>query len=173
MKLHCLLLVACCVALAAQSPRDTPPSATIDSGTLQGAKFGPAPNEIMFLGIPYAAPPTGELRWKPPQSVAKWQGTRKADAYGAACPQKDPSVSPGFVKGFMAFQPYYSFHTDEDCLFLNVWTTNLPGDHPSERLPVLVWIHGGGNLDGASQGPYQPMGAALARKGVVVVSMTK
>jgi para-nitrobenzyl esterase len=71
----------------------------------------------------------------------------------------------------VAFQPYYSFHIDEDCLFLNVWTTNLPGDHPSEKLPVMVWIHGGGNLNGASQGPWQPIGAALARKGVVVVSI--
>ena len=171
MRLHFLLLVACCVAFAAQSPRDTPPSATIDSGTLQGAKFGPAPNEVMFLGIPYAAPPTGERRWKPPQPVGKWEDVRNADTYGAACPQKDRSISPGFVKGFMAFQPYYSFYTDEDCLFLNVWTTNLPGHHSSEKFPVMVWIHGGSNLDGASQGPYQPMGPALARKRVVVVSI--
>jgi len=125
----------------------------------------------MFLGIPFAAPPTGERRWKPPQPVEKWEGVRKADAYGAACPQKDQSISPDFAKGFIAFQPYYSFHTDEDCLFLNVWTTNLPGDHPSDKLPVMVWIHGGGNLDGASQGPWQPMGPALTRKGVVVVSI--
>ena len=169
MRLHFLLLVACCVAFAAaESPADTPPSATIDSGTLQGAKFGPAPSEVMFLGIPYAAPPTGERRWKSPQPVEKWQDVRKADTYGAACPQKDRSISPGFVKGFMAFQPYYSFYTDEDCLFRNVWTTNLPGHHSSEKFPVMVWIHGGSNLDGASQGPYQPMGPALARKRVVV-----
>jgi len=63
MILHLLLLVACCVAFAAaQSPRDTPPSATIDSGTLNGATFGAARNEVMFLGIPYAAPPAGERR---------------------------------------------------------------------------------------------------------------
>src|SRR5579862_4896315 len=88
MKRHLILLIACRVALAAAQPLgDTRPSATIDSGTLQGANFGAAPNEVMFLGIPYAAPPTGDRRWKPPQPVEKWQGVRKADAYGAACPQ--------------------------------------------------------------------------------------
>lgn len=117
MRLHLLLIFACCIAsAAAQPPGDTQPIVTIDSGTLQGAKFGGAPDEAMFLGIPYAAPPTGERRWKPPQAVKKWDSVRKADAYGAACPQEDPAVSSAYLKEFVAFQPYYSFHTDEDCL---------------------------------------------------------
>jgi para-nitrobenzyl esterase len=123
----------------------------------------------MFLGIPYAAPPTGELRWKPPQPVQQWQGIRKADAYGAACPQAvDPSWN-GNVKEMQVFEPYYSLHTGEDCLFLNVWTTNLPAVGRNAKLPVMVWIHGGGNVDGSSQ--VVPMGPVLARKGVVVVSL--
>ena len=66
------------------------------------------------------------------------------------------------------FEPYYTYHTDEDCLYLNVWTTNMPGDRPAEKLPVMVWIHGGGSM-GASH--FWPMGPTLARKGVVLVSM--
>src|SRR5581483_7043281 len=171
MKPHLLLLVACCVAFAAaQSPADTRLSATIDSGTLQGAYFGPAPNEVMFLGIPYALPPIGQRRWKPPQSVEKWDGVRKADAYGSACPQaKEPNWN-GYEKEMQTFEPYYSFHIDEDCLYLNVWTTNLPATgRTGAKLPVMVWIHGGGNYDGASQ--VTPMGPLLARKGVVLVSL--
>jgi para-nitrobenzyl esterase len=127
MKRHLPLLVACSVAsAAAQSSGVTRPSATIDSGALQGANFGATPNEAMFLGIPYAAPPTGDRRWKPPQPVEKWQGVCKTDAYGSACPQ---SVEPnwnGYEKEMQTFEPYYSFHMDEGCLYLNVWTKNLP-----------------------------------------------
>jgi para-nitrobenzyl esterase len=170
MKLHLLLLVACSVALAAQSPGDARPSAIIDSGTLQGANFGEAPNEVMFLGIPYAAPPTGERRWRPPQPIEKWRGIRKADAYGAACPQAVEPNWNGYEKEMQTFEPYYSFRMDEDCLYLNVWTTNLPGaGRLASKIPVMVWIHGGGNNDGASQ--VTPMGPVLARKGVVVVSL--
>jgi para-nitrobenzyl esterase len=138
MKLH-LLLVACYVALAAaRSPGDTRPSANIDSGTLQGANFGAAPNEVMFLGIPYAAPPTGERRWRPPQPIEKWRGIRRADAYGAACPQAVEPNWNGYEKEMQTFEPYYSFHMDEDCLYLNVWTTNLPGaGRIAAKLPVM------------------------------------
>src|ERR1700727_661138 len=171
MKLHFLLLGAGFVASAtAQSPLETRPTATIDAGTLQGANFSPAPNEVMFLGIPYATPPAGELRWKPPQPLEKWHGTRKADTYGAACPQAVEPNWNGYEKEMQTFEPYYSFHMDEDCLYLNVWTTNLPGAGPiAAKFPVMFWIHGGGNNDGASQ--ITPMGPLLARKGVVVVSL--
>jgi para-nitrobenzyl esterase len=73
------------------------------------------------------------------------------------------------VEEVKAFEPYYSYRADEDCLYLNVWTTNLPGNRPGAKLPVMFWIHGGGNIAGASQ--VVPMGPALARKGVVVVSI--
>ena len=153
-----------------RSQIDSRPVVTIDSGVLEGGHFGAAPDEVMFLGIPFAAPPTGERRWKPPQPVEKWPGIRRANSYGAACPQQVPA---GWMEAYtkemnQTFEPYYTYHTDEDCLYLNVWTTNMPGDRPAERLPVMVWIHGGGSM-GASH--FWPMGPTLVRKGVVLVSM--
>ena len=67
-----------------------------------------------------------------------------------------------------SFEPYFTYRTDEDCLYLNVFTTNLPADHPAAKLPVMFWIHGGGNVSGASQ--VDAMGPTLARKGVILVS---
>ncbi len=131
---------------------DPPPTVKLESGVLRGGQFGSAANEIAFLGIPYAAPPTGDLRWKPPQPLAKWKGTRDATGFGAACLQ---AAAPGAA----------NFKMSEDCLYLNVWTTEFSS---GAKLPVMVWIHGGGNYEGRGQDP--PLGAALARMGVVVVS---
>jgi len=160
-----LPLLLCCVNFApAQS------LVTIDSGTIEGASFGSAPDEIMFLGIPYAAPPTGDLRWKPPQPLARWRGTRMANAFGAACPQPEYPDDKAYQKELAeTFQPYFTQHTAEDCLYLNVFTTNLPGNNGAKKFPVMVWIHGGGNIGGSSQAV--PMGPALARQGVVLVTI--
>jgi para-nitrobenzyl esterase len=138
---------------------------------LKGVPFGSVKDKVMFLGIPYAAPPVGERRWKPPQPAEKWQGARKANSYGAACPQAADPDEEAYTKELaQTFEPYYTYHTDEDCLFLNVWTTNLPANHPAAgKLPVMFWIHGGGNIDGASQ--VNAIGPALAQKGVLVVSV--
>jgi para-nitrobenzyl esterase len=150
---------------------DTPPLVTIDSGTLEGAHFGPAADEVMFLGIPFAAPPTGALRWKAPQPVEKWQGARKATSFGPACPQKDDPVLDAAVKGLQSVEPYFTYRRDEDCLYLNVWTTNLSGTHgDAGKLPVMFWIHGGGEVTGTGQLPPL-LGPTLARKGVVLVSI--
>jgi para-nitrobenzyl esterase len=130
-----------------------PPTVTLDAGRLQGIPFGPASNEVAFLGVPYAAPPIGELRWKPPHSVRKWNGTRQAATFGSSCPQLPAAWLP-------------DLGWNEDCLYLNVWTTRLS---PSARQPVIVWLHGGGNKAGRSQ--YTPLGPALSRRGVVVVSI--
>ncbi|MFI5097203.1 MAG: carboxylesterase/lipase family protein [Candidatus Acidiferrales bacterium] len=162
------VIVFCCASFApAQSQIDSRPVVTIDSGTLEGAHFGGAPDEVMFLGIPYAAPPTGERRWKTPQPVEKWQGVRKANAYGAACPEPaDPHQDEITKEMVQTIDPYYTYRQDEDCLYLNVWTTNLPGDHPrGTKLPVMVWIHGSGQT-----AQTLPAGPPLARKGVVLVS---
>jgi len=108
----------------------------------------------IYRGIPYAAPPVGDLRWRPPQPAPKWDGVRAADQFGRACVQTNPAI---------ANLPAPS----EDCLYLNVWT---PAKRADEKLPVLVWIHGGGFVAGA---PAEKLyhGEWLAKKGVVVVSI--
>ncbi len=113
-----------------------------------------------YLGIPFAAPPVGELRWKPPQPVAPWQGVRAADRFSPACMQRAQNPNSGsWNRGLI--------NTSEDCLYLNVWT---PAASASERLPVLVWIYGGGGVSGSTAEPIYD-GNAIAKKGVVVVSM--
>ena len=172
LRLWLFLLVLCCVSSApVQSQVDNHPLATVDSGTLEGAHFGVVLDEVMFLGIPYAAPPTGNLRWKPPQPVEKWQGIRRANSYGPICPQKEDPHTEAFMKEMVqTFEPYFAYRMDEDCLYLNVWTTSFPAEHSvSRKLPVMLWIHGGGNVTGAAQ--QTPMGPTLARKGVVLVSI--
>ena len=110
-----------------------------------------------FKGIPFAAPPVGALRWKAPQPAAAWTGVRKATEYGARCMQA----------------PIYSdmiFHDSgpsEDCLYLNLW---MPAAPVQPRLPVMVWIYGGGFAAGATSEPRQDAGN-LSKKGVLVVSM--
>ncbi|MGH9615411.1 MAG: carboxylesterase/lipase family protein [Acidobacteriaceae bacterium] len=135
------------------------PRARIDSGKIEGAWLASAPRVAAFLGIPYAAQPVGNLRWKAPQLPPPWPGIRKTTKYGPACPQ---APSP-WLPEMLGIQ---KMATDEACLYLNVWTPNL---HGSSRLPVMVWVHGGGNVEGAANWP--PLGATLARKGVVVVSL--
>ena len=108
-----------------------------------------------YRGIPFAASPTGNLRWRPPQAVIPWQGVLAADHYSSACMQVQPS---SFNPGLM--------NRSEDCLYLNVWT---PAGSAGEHLPVLVWIYGGGGTAGSTGEPIYD-GNALAKKGVVVVS---
>lgn len=110
-----------------------------------------------FKGIPYAAPPVGPLRWKPPQPVIPWKGVRQATGYGARCVQTH-------VYEDMVFpDPGPS----EDCLYLNLW---MPEARLKAPLPVMVWIYGGGYHAGATSEPRQD-GGNLCKKGVLVVSM--
>ena len=120
-------------------------------GAVQGMTVGTV-NE--FLGVPYAAPPTGNLRWRPPQPPAPWQGIRDATQFAPSCPQPP---SP--------FAPHGTF--SEDCLYLNVYTPTLPGGDGNRR-PVLVWIHGGGLTE---EGSSNYDGAKLAADGAVVVTI--
>ena len=128
------------------------PTATVEAGIVKGIHFGPGQTGVAFLGVPYAAPPVGDLRWKPPQPVRPWVGVRTATTFGAACPQ----LPAGWL-------PYIGWK--EDCLYLNVWTTHL---FAGRKLPVIVYFHGGSNRTGYSQ--LNPLGPALSRLGVVVVS---
>src|SRR5579883_2223440 len=119
--------------------------------TTDGAVLGLRENGVTkFLGIPYAKPPVGALRWMPPQPVAKWAGVRRAYRFGPTCAQVT-------TLGPFAGPP----NSNEDCLYLNVFT----GDMKAKR-PVLVWIHGGGYFDGASN-DYDP--AKLVTRGKLVV----
>jgi len=163
------VFVFCYVSLVpAQAQTDSGLLVTIDSGVIEGVPFGSAKDEVMFLGIPYAAPPIGERRWKPPQPLAKWQGTRKANSYGAACPEpEDPRQDETSKEMVQTVDPYYTYRQDEDCLYLNLWTTNLPEDHAGGRkLPVMFWIHGS-----SQTAQSLPAGPPLARRGVVLVSV--
>jgi para-nitrobenzyl esterase len=111
----------------------------------------------VFAGIPYAAPPVGELRWRPPQEVTPWTQGRDSTSFGPSCPQPRQKI--------LAVDETAKY--SEDCLYLNVWTT---AREAGERLPVMVWIHGGAfNFGAGSQPEYN--GANLARKGVVVVTI--
>jgi para-nitrobenzyl esterase len=127
------------------------PKVSLETGVLEGTYFG-SENEVAFLGVPYAAPPVGELRWKPPQPVSKWVGTRQAKKFGPAAPQLPAGWLPQVA-------------WNEDCLYLNIWTAQFS---PNARLPVIVFFHGGGNDVGYSQST--PLGPPLSRLGVVVVS---
>jgi para-nitrobenzyl esterase len=113
-----------------------------------------------YRGIPFAAPPVGNRRWRPPQPVIPWQGVRAADQFSAACMQGGPGWTAEQI-----FDPGLR-NRSEDCLYLNVWT---PAASAGERLPVLVWIHAGAGIMGSAARPLYD-GAALAKKGVVVVS---
>jgi para-nitrobenzyl esterase len=128
------------------------PTVKLELGVLEGTRLGPREEITAFLGVPYAAPPIGGLRWKPPRPVSPWLGTRKAGAFGASCPQRP--------QGWLPDLPW-----NEDCLYLNVWTPRLS---PDAALPVIVWFHGGGNKAGRSE--QTVLGPALSRLGVVVVS---
>jgi len=123
----------------------------IESGLIQGTDED---GLSVYRGIPYAAPPIGDLRWRAPRPAPKWEGVREAIEFGKACIQSNPAI---------ANLPAPS----EDCLYLNVWT---PAKSVKERLPVMVWIHGGGFVAGATAEQLYH-GEHLAKKGVVVVSM--
>lgn len=136
----------------------TSPVAHTPSGDLRGRREGPA---NVFRGVPYAAAPVGELRWKAPQSFPAWKGVREAAEFGLSAPQAGPADVADIVSIGGAPEP-----TGEDCLTLNVWTpieTAAPA-------PVMVWLHGGSNRMGAGSLPFYD-GAALARDGVVLVSV--
>jgi para-nitrobenzyl esterase len=145
-------------ALLMSLPVLAAPVAVTDSGRVAGSRDGAVD---AYLGIPFAAPPVGANRWRAPQPAARWTGTRDATRFGHSCWQ---SVSP---QGFGPWSHEYVVQGDisEDCLFLNVWT---PGK--AKRLPVLVWIHGGGFKSGSGAIPIYA-GRSLAADGVVVVTV--
>lgn len=126
---------------------EKPESVLTEYGLVQGAAEA---DLTVYRGIPFAAPPVGELRWKAPQPAEKWEGVRQTIEFAS-----DP------------FQGDGNGNVSEDCLYLNVWT---PAKSANERVPVLVWIYGGGFAFGSTSTPVHN-GEHLARKGVVLVSI--
>ena len=125
----------------------------VEGGLLQGTPEG---GLTVYRGIPFAAPPIGDLRWSAPQPAAKWHGVREAAKFAPSCVQGRGPAPAG-----------QGPEMSEDCLYLNVWT---PAKSPRDRIPVLVWIYGGGFNAGATSDPNYS-GEKLAQKGVVLVSI--
>jgi len=163
-------LVVCIMACSQPAPTG-PPTVAANGENLAGAYVGEGSTEAVFLGIPYAAPPVGDLRWKPPAPITPREGVQPATEFAPACVQgtNENSFLSHIAKtlGQDPMQVPVLSSVSEDCLYLNVWTPNLGSEDPA---PVMVWIHGGANVAGsASEVMYD--GANLARQGVVVVTI--
>lgn len=139
---------------AAQSPA-TSPRTTIDGGAIEGVLTPAGTNA--FLGIPYAAPPVRDLRWRDPQPVAPWKGVYHADRYGPQCMQPQRGITTNQYSG--------AEQTSENCLFLNVWAK--PG---ARKAPVIVFLHGGGFFIGSGSMPLYG-GDGVAQHGAVFVNL--
>jgi para-nitrobenzyl esterase len=155
-----LLLAAALLAAACSttSQSSDPTVAQVESGQLKGVE---KEGIVSFKGVPYAAAPVGDLRWRAPRPAAKWQGVRDASAYGPICMQKMPNPDNGIGQ----------YPASEDCLSLNIFTQTM-----TERMgrnakrPVMLWIHGGGFVNGSGSAELYD-GSQLAKRGVVVVTI--
>ena len=153
-----LVLLASAACFSGTAVAEERPQARIDAGLLVGTSED---DIAVYRGIPYAAPPVGALRWRPPRAAEPWTGVRDAASFGHACPQR---------KGM--YPPWVDAHLDEigideDCLTLNVWT---PAGRAGEALPVMFYIHGGNFQFGVASMPMYD-GRILAAAGVVVVTI--
>ena len=150
MKKNLLSIAAAIAALLLAggcSGGNEPGLVRVEGGWIQGEVLE---DMTVYKGVPFAAPPVGDLRWKAPQPVIPWEGVRQAKDY-AACPMQSGNNPYGY---------------SEDCLYLNIWT---PAKSPKDKLPVMVWIYGGGFAGGATADPVTD-GSELARKGVIMIS---
>jgi para-nitrobenzyl esterase len=158
--------IAICLLSTAASTIAQAPQIRTDRGTVSGflqPAAGSNRKVATFEGIPYAAPPLAALRWRPPQPAPRWKGILYANHFSPSCMQTIRGEHLPWTREFMAQNP-----TSEDCLYLNVWT---PAPiHASAKRPVLVWIHGGGLIEGAAAPPIYG-GTSLAARGIVFVSV--
>lgn len=132
------------------------------TGGLVSGTLSKTSDVVAFKGIPFAAPPVGELRWKAPQPVRPWAGVKKCDAFGPSPMQAKPVPFMVYTSEFLIPEQPIS----EDCLYLNVWTKA----HAGAKKPVFVWIYGGGFSSGGAAVPIYD-GEALAKKGIIFVSV--
>jgi para-nitrobenzyl esterase len=150
------LLIAICAkwsfAQNAVTEQASVPEVKTVSGIVRGVTEG---DVTSFKGIPFAAPPVGEFRWRPPQPVTPWDGVRDASQFGASCAQAGWGAAPGTI----------AQGSSEDCLYLNVWKP--AGAKANAKLPVMVWIHSGGFTGGSGN----TSGDGFAKKGVVLVTI--
>lgn len=154
-----MMICAALLLLAACAPKN--PVLTIEGGKVQGV-LTETPGVTVYRGIPFAAPPVGELRWKEPQPVLPWEGVKRADTWG------HPSWQARHTGG--GYTPEFFFDGDpefsEDCLYLNVWTP--AAGKPDAKLPVTLWIHGGGYTAGWGFEPEMDGEEWAAHGGVLV-----
>ena len=170
-----VLAVGGVLAALAHTSAMIPEQVRVETGALSGVVGTTQPSVRVFRGIPYAAPPLGENRWRAPQAAAKWDGVRKADAFGAPCTSgpapagrgRGPAA-PGAAAPTppAAPAPAREPARSEDCLYANVWTS---ASGPADKRPVMVWIYGGG-FTGGSGGMAWYDGENLAAKGPVIVT---
>ncbi|MEA5461498.1 carboxylesterase family protein [Arcicella sp. LKC2W] len=131
------------------------PKVKTANGVVRGTTEG---DVAIFKGIPFAAPPVGEFRWRPPQPVKNWEGELDVSKFGANCAQAGWGAKPGTI----------AEGSSEDCLYLNLWT---PANYtPKSKLPVMVWIHGGGFTGGSGSSP-QNFGHEFTKNGVILVNI--
>ncbi|WFN35145.1 carboxylesterase family protein [Methanogenium sp. S4BF] len=147
----CVVLIGCSFLAGCTQQESEPDVVKTDAGYISGLQQD---DLRIFLGIPFAAPPTGDLRWKPPAPVQPWEGVKETRVFSPACPQ--PAAADSGV----------SLNMSEDCLYLNVWT---PAKSADEKLPVMIFFYGGAFGKIAGSMPLYN-GTALAEKGVIVVT---
>jgi len=157
MKRLSIVFVAFCGMLSVpilSAAEDEAPVVRVSAGELRGQAAG---DLMIFKGIPYAAPPVGDLRWRSPQPAQAWNGMRLATEFGNECMQAPAALSSNPLRATLS----------EDCLYLNVWA---PKGRNASSLPVMVWIHGGGFVNGGSS-PAAFDGSHFAERGIVFVSI--
>ena len=167
MKTFCVFLAIWMISSAVFcQDKDVNPVLTIEGGNVVGV-VTPTKGIVAYKGIPFAAPPVGDLRWKEPQPVVAWKGTRVADTYGAASKQVTWDPQSFYGKEWRASG---SVPFSEDCLYLNIWTP--AAGQADKKLPVAMWIHGGGFREGFAFEPEMDGGEEWATHGVILVSVT-
>jgi para-nitrobenzyl esterase len=147
-----IFFLAIFISLGLQAQHSAGPIVQTVSGKVQGVTEG---DVTVFKGIPFAAPPVGELRWRPPKPVTPWDGVREAKEFGPTCAQGGWGAAPGTIQA----------GSSEDCLYLNIWKPAAAMQ--GSKLPVMVWIHGGAFVGGSGN----TSGEGFAKQGVILVSI--